>query len=254
VSDDIDWDRVASIVDAARQQPPAPAPAEPPAPRAQRSTRPRSSRLLVGTIALVCAAGVAASRPPADRAPQPVAAAPVVAVNPELEPAYGVMEAGQVFLRGFVRDQPTADALVDRAAAAVGFENVINEMQVRPDAPEMTGTIRVTDRVEFAVDSAVVDQGYSSILDLGVKLMQLSPNVTITVYGHTDSTGDENYNLALSQARVDEVVAYFAAQGIDPLRVTGVPMGESAPVADESTPEGRAANRRIEFEITNILG
>lgn len=69
------------------------------------------------------------------------------------------------------------------------------------------------------------------------------------IVGHTDSRGSEAYNQALSEKRAQDVADYLAGKGIaaDRMMVSG--MGESAPVADNSTDEGRAKNRRVEVEI-----
>jgi outer membrane protein OmpA-like peptidoglycan-associated protein len=70
------------------------------------------------------------------------------------------------------------------------------------------------------------------------------------VAGHTDSTGSEAYNYALGQKRANSVARYLIShEHIDPLQVTAVSYGESAPLADNATPEGRYKNRRIEILV-----
>ncbi len=63
--------------------------------------------------------------------------------------------------------------------------------------------------------------------------------------GHTDSIGTEDYNLDLSRRRAESAVNYLAAQGVTESRITVRGMGESEPVADNATAEGRALNRRV---------
>lgn len=71
----------------------------------------------------------------------------------------------------------------------------------------------------------------------------------LTVEGHTDSQGSEAYNLELSQRRADSVRDFLTSRGYDPDRVRARGMGESRPVADNATAEGRATNRRVEIII-----
>jgi outer membrane protein OmpA-like peptidoglycan-associated protein len=71
----------------------------------------------------------------------------------------------------------------------------------------------------------------------------------ILLAGHTDSQGSDEYNLGLSERRVREVASYLAAQGVSAPRMTVTWHGESQPVADNSTAEGRQANRRVEVAI-----
>ena len=75
----------------------------------------------------------------------------------------------------------------------------------------------------------------------------------IDVTGHTDSTGDGNYNLSLSQQRADSVSAYLQSRGITSQRILTQGYGENHPVADNSTPQGRRENRRVELVLKPIV-
>lgn len=72
----------------------------------------------------------------------------------------------------------------------------------------------------------------------------------LTVEGHTDADGSAAYNLELSRQRAESVVARLIEYGVDAKNITGGGYGESRPIASNDTPEGMAANRRIEFKIT----
>lgn len=74
-------------------------------------------------------------------------------------------------------------------------------------------------------------------------------DTNILVEGHTDSDGSEEYNLKLSERRAASVSAYLAGQGVTNLRMSTVGHGEMMPVADNSTAEGKQANRRVEVAI-----
>lgn len=73
---------------------------------------------------------------------------------------------------------------------------------------------------------------------------------TVQIVGHTDATGDPQRNLRLSQERADAVARFLAARGVDRARLEVSGMGSRQPVADESTPAGRARNRRVEVMIS----
>ncbi len=82
-------------------------------------------------------------------------------------------------------------------------------------------------------------------------LQEQDDSKKIVVEGHTDSVGTEQNNLKLSQARADTVRTFLVSRGIKPERISAVGKGESQPIADNKTPEGRANNRRVEIVVQN---
>jgi len=76
--------------------------------------------------------------------------------------------------------------------------------------------------------------------------------VGIAVTGHTDNIGAPDYNMGLSQRRADSVKDGLAGLGVDPGLITTVAMGETDPIADNSTSEGRQMNRRVQIEVEAI--
>jgi outer membrane protein OmpA-like peptidoglycan-associated protein len=79
------------------------------------------------------------------------------------------------------------------------------------------------------------------------KLMQEHPELSFEVQGHCDNTGSDNVNDPLSQERAEAIVAALVKQGIASDRLTAVGKGSHSPIADNTTAEGRAKNRRVEF-------
>jgi OOP family OmpA-OmpF porin len=89
------------------------------------------------------------------------------------------------------------------------------------------------------------------VLDEVVRSLMAYPDVRVEIRGYTDSVGKASANFALSQRRADAVKQYLTNAGIDPVRLTAKGYGEENPISTNSTPAGRAENRRIEFVRIN---
>lgn len=103
--------------------------------------------------------------------------------------------------------------------------------------------------VFFATGSDVLREESQDELNKLVAIMTQYPQMAIEVGGHTDDQGDDKANLDLSGRRAKSVQGYLVKKGIDVKRLAAVGYGESKPVADNKTDEGRAQNRRTEFVI-----
>lgn len=100
---------------------------------------------------------------------------------------------------------------------------------------------------EFDFDSATLKPGMEAALtDLADKIKASSGKEMLTIIGHTDSTGPEDYNMGLSERRAQSAASFLEGLGIENISTKG--MGESDPVADNATREGRAKNRRVEIK------
>lgn len=106
--------------------------------------------------------------------------------------------------------------------------------------------------ITFDVNQADVKPGFYETLNSVAIVLKEFDKTTISVLGHADSTGSDQYNLELSQRRALAVSNYLAAQGVNPGRLSAIGYGESRPVADNSTAQGRALNRRVEILIDPI--
>ena len=78
------------------------------------------------------------------------------------------------------------------------------------------------------------------------------PSTYVDVIGYADSTGSDAYNLDLSQRRANSAANYLSGHGVASQRLYVTGMGESNPIADNSTPEGRAKNRRVEIKLRPV--
>jgi outer membrane protein OmpA-like peptidoglycan-associated protein len=109
----------------------------------------------------------------------------------------------------------------------------------------------VTVRVHFAFDSAELPPAGRELLDGAANRLNELKFVGGEVAGHTDSIGDEVFNLGLSKRRAQAVLEHLEARGVAPGRMTAVGYGETRPIADNATEEGRALNRRVVVRRTD---
>ena len=106
---------------------------------------------------------------------------------------------------------------------------------------------RVAIEVNFAVDKADILPDSQPQIDQVLALLREDPSLRLSIDGHTDATGDAAHNRRLSEARAKSVVAALTSQGIEASRLEAKGHGQSQPVADNDTDEGRAKNRRVEL-------
>ena len=105
------------------------------------------------------------------------------------------------------------------------------------------------DDVLFDFDKSNVKPEAGAILDRLVAFMNENKDKKVSLAGHTDSVGTEAYNLRLSERRVNSVKDYVVKKGVDTSRISGQGFGESKPIADNKTAEGRSKNRRVEIKV-----
>lgn len=108
-----------------------------------------------------------------------------------------------------------------------------------------------TNTVLFEPGQAVIRADSFGLLDRISYTVRACGSARVEIAGHTDSDGSDETNQALSETRAKAVADYLAAAGVDVARLETVGFGESQPVADNATPEGKAKNRRIELRVVN---
>lgn len=110
--------------------------------------------------------------------------------------------------------------------------------------------VEFSSAVLFGFDQATLTAGSKSTLNDLTAILNKYPDTDVEIQGHTDNTGTEKYNQALSERRASVVSNYLADQGIELQRLSTIGYGLRSPKYSNDTPESRAKNRRVEFLIT----
>jgi outer membrane protein OmpA-like peptidoglycan-associated protein len=106
--------------------------------------------------------------------------------------------------------------------------------------------------VTFATDSSDISSSFYEVLDSVAIVLNEYDQTYVDVIGHTDSTGSEEYNQALSVRRARSVADYLMSRQVIPERLVVTGMGQTRPIAPNDTTEGRALNRRVEIVLTPL--
>jgi len=116
--------------------------------------------------------------------------------------------------------------------------------------------IKIDPPMNFVLDNVYFDTGKSTLkptsnkaLNDLVEILKIKNTMVVEIQGHTDNVGKEDENLKLSQARAEEVRKYLVAKGITAERVTAKGYGQSTPIADNSSDEGKSKNRRTSLKV-----
>lgn len=112
--------------------------------------------------------------------------------------------------------------------------------------------LNMPSNITFATDSSDIQSSFYTTLNSVALVLQRFNQTLVDVYGHTDSTGDANYNLQLSQRRAAAVADYLVAQGNNSQRFAVIGLGETQPIASNETEAGRAQNRRVEIRLAPL--
>jgi outer membrane protein OmpA-like peptidoglycan-associated protein len=130
------------------------------------------------------------------------------------------------------------------------FNNVEDEDGC-PDKARILGCqISIKEKVQFKTGSAKLLSASYDLLDEVAGILKANPQLgLIRIEGHTDDKGSDESNLKLSQERAESVLAYLVEKGVDKARLKAVGLGETKPIADNKSVEGKGKNRRVEFHI-----
>lgn len=124
-----------------------------------------------------------------------------------------------------------------------------------PPPVQKIAYIDISDRIQFEPGRAVILEPSKKVLEEVVKAMDAHADVELVeIEGHTDWLGTETANLELSTKRADAVRDYLVSRGVASTRLTPHGYGENKPIADNTTSEGRLANRRVTFRVVKQQG
>ncbi len=112
--------------------------------------------------------------------------------------------------------------------------------------------LNMPSNITFATDQSAVQPSFFATLDSVAIVLNRYNQSLIDVYGHTDSTGSDQYNFDLSNRRAQSVAGYLGQRGVAAQRMAATGFGESRPVADNGSEAGRAQNRRVEIQIVPL--
>jgi len=117
------------------------------------------------------------------------------------------------------------------------------------EMPDGSLKVNIPSNVSFDTDKAVLKPALLPVLDSVARALSQHPELRAKAVGHTDSTGSAAHNQTLSENRARSVTDYLARQGVAPARMTIEGRAARDPIADNTTAEGRAANRRVEVYL-----
>ncbi len=147
------------------------------------------------------------------------------------------------------------------AGGGVGYYMDTQEAKLR-EKLESTGVsvtrngdniiLNMPSAITFDVNSSALKANFFSVLDSVNLVLKEYKSTLVTVAGHTDSSGADDYNMRLSQQRAQTVATYLNNNGVATERLAAVGYGESQPVASNDTAEGKARNRRVEITLDPI--
>lgn len=134
------------------------------------------------------------------------------------------------------------------------IDTVYLERDITKETPQDSVKARsfsgnITKTVLFEFDKSLVKKDSYGELESLVNLLKMNPSYKLSMEGHTDAVGTESYNVGLSKNRVNAVRDFIIMNGISPDRIVPQHHGETKPVGDNTNPDGRKSNRRVDVQI-----
>ena len=164
------------------------------------------------------------------------------------------------YFKGFVDDVSKKEPLIQSLkkelhSEYLGHYDIASPKQAKKEVYSCQDGFRKIlsgNKIHFEYNKADVKSISYAILDSLVEVAKKCPQEMVSIEGHTDSIGSKIYNKSLSTSRANAVKDYLESKGLSTKRLEAVGFGESKPIADNMVKEGRAKNRRIEFNIKGV--
>ncbi len=182
----------------------------------------------------------------------------VLAAN-DMAWAAGVVEKGRVTLSGMAPSEEAMASVAPLVIQIPGVKGVTDQIALdtllirkRNQLAECrSGIDAALAAGPIAFSGTTLQRSARAILDVIGETLALCPDATVEVAGHTDSSGSDAANQQASERRAQAVMQYLVGRGVPVERLTAVGYGETKPIADNGTPAGREANRRVEFVLSH---
>lgn len=175
------------------------------------------------------------------------------------------IKKGSISLKGYVASTEIKQNIGQQLTNALnGKVKVLNLLTVIAPKPVVLPQLDAKDcqqdlsdllsqsKIQFNSGSAVIKQESTPLLTSLAATTKSCHGVTIMIIGHTDSSGNAQSNVILSQNRAQSVVNYLLKTGVQEEKLKSTGTGSSQPIASNETKEGRATNRRIEFKVQSL--
>lgn len=149
------------------------------------------------------------------------------------------------------------------AGGSIGYYMDVQEAKLRQ---QLSGTgvsvtrdgdniiLNMPSNITFGVNSYSINGQFFNVLNSVNLVLKEYDKTLVEIMGHTDSTGDRNYNQTLSERRARSVAQYFESRQLNPVRVATYGHGEDYPIASNDNEAGRSLNRRVEIVLVPIAG
>ena len=164
-----------------------------------------------------------------------------------------------ITLKGLVDSEEIKLKLEQIIGSELGVRKVINNLtikslevlkgEIREEVQEALNKVIEFDNIEFQSNTAIILDESLNLLDETAVILNENSDLSIEIGGHSDSAGNEDYNIGLSQRRADAVLIALVNRGVERSRLLAVGYGSSQSIAENNTDEGKQKNRRVEFKI-----
>ena len=141
---------------------------------------------------------------------------------------------------------------MDRQERALRQRTANSQIQVERQGDQIALTMPSNSSVNFSINSAELQSSAYGPLNEIASVLQEYPSTSVDVVGHASSDGADDYNMRLSEQRANTVANYLVRQGVQAVRISAYGRGETQPIASNETEAGRAANRRVEIQISPL--
>jgi outer membrane protein OmpA-like peptidoglycan-associated protein len=144
--------------------------------------------------------------------------------------------------------EPVPEPVVEPVVEPVPEPAVVEEFKEEVVVPKVREKI-VLRGINFDFDKSNIKPEFIPVLDEAVEILKANTDTNVIIEGHTDWTGTEKYNQGLSERRAASVCKYLVEKEVSQNMLETIGYGETMPIADNHTRDGRSMNRRVEFKI-----